>query len=183
MEYPILVTGSHRSGTTWLGKSLAQAPSLSYVHEPFNIDRNNLLGLEEWFKHVTKNNEEEYYDRIEKIIELKYPLFRAIRYSQSFRDFTRAFRDFGVTSIDRLRGNVPLIKDPIAFFSAEWLAKRFDFKVIVMIRHPAAFVGSIKVKGWSFPFSHFLRQPSLLRGPLSKYKDEIYVFSNTKKAY
>ena len=35
-DKPILVTGAHRSGTTWVGKMLALAPGVAYVHEPFN---------------------------------------------------------------------------------------------------------------------------------------------------
>ena len=35
---PILVTGSHRSGTTWAGQMLATAPGIGYIHEPFNCD-------------------------------------------------------------------------------------------------------------------------------------------------
>ena len=31
---PILVTGSHRSGSTWVGKMLATSPSVNYIHEP-----------------------------------------------------------------------------------------------------------------------------------------------------
>ena len=33
---PILVTGSHRSGTTWVGKTIALSPSVTYIGEPFN---------------------------------------------------------------------------------------------------------------------------------------------------
>src|SRR5690242_1511734 len=33
---PILVTGAHRSGSTWVGKMLALAPGIGYIHEPFN---------------------------------------------------------------------------------------------------------------------------------------------------
>ena len=33
---PILVTGAHRSGTTWVGKMLALAPGVGYIHEPFS---------------------------------------------------------------------------------------------------------------------------------------------------
>ena len=33
---PILVTGAHRSGTTWIGKMLALAPGVGYIHEPFS---------------------------------------------------------------------------------------------------------------------------------------------------
>ena len=31
---PILVTGSHRSGSTWVGKMLSVAPHVAYIHEP-----------------------------------------------------------------------------------------------------------------------------------------------------
>jgi hypothetical protein len=31
---PILVTGAHGSGTTWVGKLLALAPGTGYAHEP-----------------------------------------------------------------------------------------------------------------------------------------------------
>ena len=31
----VLVTGSHRSGTTWVGQILGLAPGLCYLHEPF----------------------------------------------------------------------------------------------------------------------------------------------------
>jgi hypothetical protein len=154
---------------------------LAYVHEPFNIDRNNLLGLKKWFKHITEKNEDKYYDKIKKIVDLKYPFYKAVCNSRSTRDFLRALRDFSVTSIHRFKGSVPLIKDPIAVFSAEWLAKKFDLEVVVTIRHPAAFVGSIKVKGWSFPFTHFLDQPSLLNGPLSEFRDEIIAFSEDER--
>ena len=33
---PILVTGSHRSGSTWVGKMIASHPRVAYVEEPFN---------------------------------------------------------------------------------------------------------------------------------------------------
>ena len=33
---PVLVTGSPRSGSTWVGNVLALAPGAGYIHEPFN---------------------------------------------------------------------------------------------------------------------------------------------------
>jgi hypothetical protein len=35
-DRPILVTGAHRSGTTWVGRMLALVPGVEYIHEPFN---------------------------------------------------------------------------------------------------------------------------------------------------
>jgi hypothetical protein len=43
----------------------------------------------------------------------------------------------------------PLLKDPIAVFSAEWLADTFDMNVVVMIRHPGGFAASLKRLGWT----------------------------------
>jgi len=33
---PILVTGINRSGTTWVGQTLARAPGVALVYEPFS---------------------------------------------------------------------------------------------------------------------------------------------------
>ena len=40
---PILVTGAHRSGTTWAGKMLVLAPGVAYLHEPFSPHTSNGL--------------------------------------------------------------------------------------------------------------------------------------------
>ena len=37
MNNPILVTGSHRSGTTWVGKMLAADSDTAYISEPLNV--------------------------------------------------------------------------------------------------------------------------------------------------
>jgi LPS sulfotransferase NodH len=37
-QKPILVTGSHRSGSTWVGTMLATSPSVGYVQEPFSLN-------------------------------------------------------------------------------------------------------------------------------------------------
>jgi hypothetical protein len=73
----------------------------------------------------------------------------------------------------RWRGDRPLIEDPIALFSSEWLAERFDMHVVVVIRHPAAFVSSITRLGWRHPLAHFLEQPLLMRDVLAPFTDAI----------
>ncbi|WP_075261386.1 sulfotransferase [Geobacillus thermocatenulatus] len=45
---PILVTGAHRSGTTFVGKMLSLHPSIGYIQEPFNKDF-GVKGIENWF--------------------------------------------------------------------------------------------------------------------------------------
>lgn len=75
----------------------------------------------------------------------------------------------------------PLIKDPIAVFSAAWLASRFQTRNIVMIRHPAAFAGSLKEKRWTHPFSDFLRQPLLMEHHLRPFADDIASFARDER--
>ena len=91
------------------------------------------------------------------------------------------FREFTKFMIFRLLKYRPLIKDPLALFSAEWLVNRFNMQVIFLIRHPAAFAGSLKHARWPHPFGHFLQQPLLMRDHLSAYKDEIEKFTHSKQ--
>lgn len=41
-----------------------------------------------------------------------------------------------------------ILKDPIAFASAEWIEAQYGSRVIVTVRHPAAYVASMKRVGW-----------------------------------
>jgi hypothetical protein len=152
---PILVTGAHRSGTTWVGKMLALAPGVAYLHEPFN-PRFSAGRFDRYFIVVTGENEDRYAPELERVLELRYDLAARLRTRRRPRDLARAVRDF--TRVERMRRSAsrPLVKDPIALLSAEWLAKRFDMEVVVLIRHPAAFAASLKRLGWKHSFANFL---------------------------
>jgi hypothetical protein len=167
---PILVTGAHRSGTTWVGKMLALAPGVAYLHEPFN-PRFSAGGFDRYFIVVTSENEDRYAPELERVLELRYDLAARLRTRRRPRDLARAVRDF--TRLERMRRSAsrPLVKDPIALLSAEWLATRFEMEVVVLIRHPAAFAASLKRLGWKHSFANFLDDglPEVL-GP---YEDEI----------
>jgi hypothetical protein len=53
--------------------------------------------------------------------------------------------------------------------------------VLVMLRHPAAFAGSLKAANWSHPFDHFLRQPLLMEHHLAPFRGEIEDFARRPK--
>lgn len=175
---PILVTGSHRSGTTWVGRMLAEAPSLLYIHEPFSVTDAPSRGIcntefRRWFTYVNQENEGIFYRAFHNTIALKYDLVGGIKTygnAQAWRELRREYISF---LKHRRAGHKALIKDPVAFFSAEWLARRFDMNVVMVIRHPAAFVSSIKKLGWQHPFSHFLEQPALMRDHLGCFAEDI----------
>ena len=172
----ILVTGSHRSGTTWAGKILATAPGTAYIHEPFNMV--NKIGLiaypfTYWFQYICEENAHQYKETLQKVITYNYPLRHNLTKARTPRDLAKIARDQGKTLLHKTRNDTPIIKDPIAFLSVEWLTNTFDMSVLIMIRHPAAFCSSLKMKDWQFDFNHFLQQPLLIQGKLKKFEAEI----------
>jgi hypothetical protein len=82
-------------------------------------------------------------------------------------------RDATAFARHRARGHRPLLKDPIAVFSAEWLADRLDADVVVTIRHPAGFASSLARLGWTHRFEQLADQPLLLRDHLGPFAAEI----------
>ena len=99
---PILVTGAHRSGTTWVGKMLALAPGVAYVHEPFSPKTPKGLSpapFRRYFTVVTRANEARYRPGLERTLALRYDLGAQLRSVRSWRDVARIPRDYG-----RLRG-------------------------------------------------------------------------------
>ena len=166
---PILVTGAHRSGTTWVGKMLALAPGVGYIHEPFNPRTAAGLspaGFDRYFTVVTAENEGRYRAGLEQTIRFSYGLGPQLRSLRGVADVARTGRDFVRVGRARLTHARPLVKDPIALLSAEWLAETFGMDVVVLIRHPAAFAASLKRLGWKHSFATFIqdgRVPEVLR--------------------
>ena len=166
---PILVTGAHRSGTTWVGKMLALAPGVAYIHEPFNP--RTAAGLsparfDRYFTVVTSENEARYRPGLEQTVRFRYGLGAQLRSLRGVADVARTGRDLARVGRNRLTAKRPLVKDPIALLSAEWLAESFGMDVVVLIRHPAAFAASLKRLGWKHSFATFIqdgRVPEVVR--------------------
>jgi len=74
-----------------------------------------------------------------------------------------------------------MYKDPIAFMSAEWFYKELNSQIIVSIRHPAAFVSSIKIRGWFFDFNEFLEQTDLMNDYLAEFQKEMEIIINSNQ--
>ncbi|HET7760242.1 MAG TPA: sulfotransferase [Gaiellaceae bacterium] len=173
---PILVTGAHRSGTTWVGKMLALAPGVGYVHEPFSPRTPKGLspaGFERYYTVVTNQNESRYRAGLERSLRLKYDLGAQLQSARGWRDLARIPRDYRRLRDWRRNGRRPLMKDPIALLSAEWLAEAFGMDVVVMIRHPAAFGASLKRLGWRHSFATFFDEDGTLPGVVRPYEAEI----------
>lgn len=175
-DAPILVTGAHRSGTTWVGKMLALAPHTGYVHEPFSpITRPGVSAapFDHWFTYVTPEDEQRYLPFLRRTIAFRYDWRAQLRATRDGRDALRAVRDAAGFTAARVRRARAVVKDPIALLSAPWLAERLGMRVLVLVRHPAAFAGSLRRRGMTFRFETFLNDERLLAERLGPFADEI----------
>lgn len=154
---------------------------MGYLYEPFNPA--NYLGgfaspFKTWFQYVTAENSSHYEHYLADLIGFKYPVRTNLTHSRSAMDVAASLRGFAEFSMHRLRRDTAVMKDPIALFSAPWLARHFDMNVVVMIRHPAAFCSSLKIMNWAFDFNNLLKQTELIRETrLADFEHEIRKFA------
>lgn len=170
----ILVTGPHRSGTTWVGKTLSQSNRVELVYEPFNpdFDRYNFTyRFENWFQYVpgstTRKEIESYFDDYLPVSGFDYAKKVSRESGYSVKTPLIFLKHFLMGS------NRPryLLKDPIALLSAGWLYERYPVSVICTTRNPLAFVGSLKKQDWDFDFNNILNQKELVNTFLSDYRE------------
>lgn len=164
-QAPILVTGAHRTGTTWVGKMLAANPQVAYISEPLNIlHRPGVMRVpvSRWYMLICDENEEVFLPAFREMLGFRYGLWRELGSLRSGKDILRMGRDFSIFLRGRLLRQRPLIKDPFAIFSATWFAERLGCQVVITVRHPAGFVSSLKRLNWSFDFGDLLDQPLLM---------------------
>lgn len=176
MDRPILVTGTHRSGTTWVGRMLALSPTVRYIHEPFApMYKRSWLRTppEERFYHEPPTATGRFANDLDRIVALRPPWPTIAKRASGARNAIRIGQDAILTANARRRGARALIKDPFALLAAEWIAARTSADVIVLVRHPAAFASSIKRLGWRLDVSWLLNQPDLIEGDLAPFKSEL----------
>lgn len=158
---PILVTGTHRSGTTWIGRIIAADPSIGYIHEPFTLGcRRGVFPyrIPYWYYRVPPVAPEELVATYEELLRFRYALGAELRTIRSPRDLGRMVRDAALFATYRLQERRPLVKDPLALLSADWVARTFHSAVIVSIRHPLAFVSSLVRLNFRFNFADLQNQ-------------------------
>jgi len=159
---PILITGSHRSGSTWLASMLALTENTLVAHEPFNIQpwAYALDGLAtRWFTYAPALPQDAALKAFDKVVKRR-----------TRKIFLKNQTAYWVPPLRRGR---LIVKDPIASLSSDWLASNFDLDVVVLVRHPAAFAASLKRLEWRHPFEDFLEQEMLMERHLEPYRAEI----------
>jgi len=175
-DQPILVTGAHRSGTTWVGRMLAANEDTAYISEPMNVlHRPGVFRaqVKHWYTYINKENEAGYVSAFHELLDLKYHTLLEIRSIRSLKDFLRMGRDFHNFFIGTMQGQRVLLKDPFAVFSAPWFAQNLNCQVVITVRHPGAFASSLKRLNWAFNFHDLLDQPALMRDHLEEDRPDM----------
>ena len=86
MNKPILITGPHRSGSTWVGNIIRKLPMIYYIHEPLtpNSITRGLFDTEIWYKYYDPNKEHEKVESIlNKLFIGQYPLKALLHFKNS----------------------------------------------------------------------------------------------------
>ncbi|WP_339138600.1 MAG: sulfotransferase [Candidatus Electrothrix sp. GW3-4] len=165
----LVITGMHRSGTTFLGSLLHQTRRYAYLHEPFNKTY-GIDGVKDWYPYVRLRCPTGNYARLltflhEGDIYYKVP---AVKDRNPLKYFAR--------KVVKSRGNIDLIKyrtvlrerqllvkDPFLSLSAGNLVTRYhDVKVVYVVRHPAAVYESLMRMGWGFDLQALMQQVPLM---------------------
>ncbi len=177
-EGPILVTGSHRSGSTWVGRLLTLAPQAHYVHEPLNPGV-----LPSWFGSPAEHTWEHLpagdprWSRIDRVVSLRFPARAAFADSRRRHGFVgtskRTIRLVQGAVGARRQGARALVKDPFMLFNSDEFVRRYDGRVVYTVRNPAAFVSSLLRLDWRFDFANWADQPRLMEEHLAPWADEI----------
>ncbi len=154
---------------------LCESGELGYIHEPFCPNRSPgwiTQPMPYWYTYISHANGAKYESAVERVLEMRYPIASSLAASRSAKDIGRQIPEVGRSLRHRARTLSPLLKDPFALFSSEWLADRFGVRPVVMIRKPVAFVSSIKKLNWGFDYErNWLAQDLLIRDHLAHHAD------------
>lgn len=173
MGNKILITGIHRSGSSWVGDVLCSSGKLKMIGEPFNpVNQWRWDGkIFDWYKRID-DTDNEIIEKLRGIYGQRDLSFLNEQIAQLPSRKTKLNAIYEFVFQKQLFSNI-LVKDPIAFFSAEKIACEFDFKVVCVIRHPAAFIASVKEQNWRLGLDNLIKQDELINGDLLDWKNQI----------
>ncbi len=161
---PIFVTGTHRSGTTWVARMLAP-PGVWYIHEPFYSGK----GL--WPENFTYLRPGQLEPRVDRIMNRILHGGHRFALQHPWADHPMMpVRLLPPPKIRRL-----LLKDPIACLMSDYLTDRFGLETLVLFRHPAGFASGLVRLGWPIAMilRRFLECDALIEDWLHPYRDLI----------
>lgn len=161
---------------------IAASRDVGYIHEPMNPTHRPGIcaaSTDRYFLNVYDDNPERWEAALRNTIFFQYDMRAELEEVRTPKDLARMIRDATTFLWHRLSNRRALLKDPIALFSAEWIAQTLGAQVLVLMRHPAAFISSLKRLGWVFPFHDLSTQPQLIETYLSPFASQIQEAART----
>ena len=146
------ITGMHRSGTTWVGQMVDRALPGCVIHEPLNAHA-GLKGVDKWYYGPAEKSQ------VTTLVGEMIQGRRSFRRWRSKDGFLKNLaRSIGGSRYERdlaaaLGSGSPtlLLKDPFLIRVGSVLAEAFDAKGVILVRHPAALINSLKRMEWTLP--------------------------------
>lgn len=155
----ILVSGTARSGTTWLGDLIASQVPCRTLFEPFHPELVPEYRGFHRFQYLRPGSEN--------------PKFQGF----AQKVFTGEIRNRWIDrQNEHIFSHVRLVKEIRANLSLKWLHDHFpEVPIVLLIRHPCAVVCSRMELGWAtdMDIEPFLSQPELIEDHLLPYMDLI----------
>ncbi|MBN2860283.1 MAG: sulfotransferase [Sphaerochaetaceae bacterium] len=179
LERPILVTGIHRSGTTFVGRMLSESPNTLYLWEPFQagLKSNNQDGIFDfWYEFKSGDDKSQAYSKfLSNYSKLSLKDLRlAITWNKDNRIFyiRNALRKLLMQM--KFKQYRLLLKDPISVFSVPWIDQiSQELKVIVLLREPVGFVNSLLSLGWDIGIQDIAEQEELMNWLPDEYSTRV----------
>ena len=94
--WPVLVTGAHRSGTTWVGRMIDLSPEVGYINEPFNPHHQPGIcacRFPLWFQYVNRDNEHSFRPHLSATLAFRYRPVAQLARTRRPADAERLFFD------------------------------------------------------------------------------------------
>jgi hypothetical protein len=169
LDNSILVAGTARSGTTWLGDLIASQVPSRILFEPFHPGLVPEYRGFHYFQYMRPGTEN--------------PKFQAF----AQRVLTGEIRNRWIDrQNERIFSQVRLVKEIRANLALKWLHNHFhDVPIVLLIRHPCAVVCSRMELGWATDtdIEPLLSQPDLIEDHLLPFMDLIKSAKTTEEKH
>jgi hypothetical protein len=187
-QAPIFVVGSGRSGTTWIGDSIASCAGCLPVFEPMHPGY--VAGAPRWGRHgglpgpylraedshtdwmsffddllagrISNHWTRQDWTRVPELLT-RWPLLERIGYRLARIPYQYRQRGARRYIIKEIRANLML----------DWLGKHVDAQIVYLIRHPCAVIGSrmrLNAPDWEADLEEIICQSRLVRDFLEPYR-------------
>lgn len=158
-DQTIILAGSGRSGTTWLGNIIAANPNIGILFEPFDNRRVPEVAP---LKLINYAREDGSYPQWEPVV--KDALTGKITNDWVNQQKRRTHMFVRKHLVKAIRANLML----------GWISNLFQPKVVFTMRHPCSVILSRMKLNWTTSLNHFLSQDELVEDYLSPYVDWLH---------